>query len=232
MLSIIIPTYNEEKYLPKLLKSIKNQTFKDYEIIVADNSSKDKTRQIAKEFGCKIIKGNLPGKARNSGVKKSKGNLLLFIDADCVIRKNYLNKALNEIKNKNLEIAGCKVFPLSDKIIDKLAFSIFNFWISSTQKYYPNATAHGIFCKKELHKKINGFDEKIRLSEDMNYCKRAGKKGKFRILNSVRVFTSTRRFDYYGRFNVFLKLFLSALYRLVFGEIKSNIFHYSFDYKK
>jgi len=109
---------------------------------------------------------------------------------------------------------------------------IFLGWIFSTQIYYPNATAHGLFCKKELHKDINGFNEKITLSEDMDYCKRAGKKGKFRIMNSVRVFTSTRRFDYYGHFSVFLKLFLSAMYRLIFGEIKSNIFHYNFDYKK
>jgi len=143
-----------------------------------------------------------------------------------------LKNALDEIKNRNLDIAGSKVLPINGGIIDKLAFLIFNFWIHSTQKFYPNATAHGIFIKKELHKKINGFDEKIKLSEDMNYCKKAGKNGKFGILKTTKVFVSTRRFDYYGRFNVFFKLFLSALYRLIFGEIKTNIFNYRFDYKK
>ena len=49
MISIVIPTLNEEKYLSKLLKSIKNQTFKDYEIIVSDNNSKDNTKKIAKK---------------------------------------------------------------------------------------------------------------------------------------------------------------------------------------
>lgn len=231
MLSIIIPTLNEEKYLPKLLKSVKSQTFKDYEIIVADYNSKDKTRQIAKRFGCKLVNGGLPPKARNSGANKAKGSLLFFIDADCILRKNFFEKALNEIKDKNLDIAGCRIFPLSNKNIDKFAFLIYNFWIISTQKFYPNASGHGIFCKKELYKKINGFDEKIKLSEDMDYCKRAAKKGKFSILNSVRVFTSTRRFDCYGRPMVFLKLLFSALYRPIFGEIKSNIFNYRFDYK-
>ena len=52
-LSIIIPTKNEEEYLTALLKSIKKQTFKDYEIIVADNNSKDKTRKIAKNTDAK-----------------------------------------------------------------------------------------------------------------------------------------------------------------------------------
>ena len=51
MLSIIIPAYNEERYLPKLLNCIKKQTYRDYEVIVADANSKDKTRQIAKKFG-------------------------------------------------------------------------------------------------------------------------------------------------------------------------------------
>ena len=233
MLSIIIPTYNEEKYLPKLLKSIKNQTFKDYEIIVSDNNSKDKTRQIAKEFGCKLVKGgNYPGISRNKGSKKAKGNFLLFVDADCLIPKNFLKSAMNEIETKNLDIAGCKVMPLSNKIVDNIAFSIYNLWIIATQFFYANASGHGIFCKKILHNKIKGFNENIKLSEDMDYCKRAGKKGKFRILNSVIIHTSARRFDNYGRFNTYLKLFLSAFYRLIFGEIKSNIFNYRFDYKK
>ncbi len=54
-LSIIIPTYNEEEYLPKLLYSIKEQNFKDYEIIVADAGSIDKTKEIAESYGCKVI---------------------------------------------------------------------------------------------------------------------------------------------------------------------------------
>ncbi len=74
MISIIIPTLNEEKYLPKLLRSIKEQDFKEeLEIIVADANSEDKTREIAKKFSCKIVEGGLPAKARNEGAKIAKG---------------------------------------------------------------------------------------------------------------------------------------------------------------
>ena len=59
-LSIIIPTYNEEWYLPKLLDSLDNQTFSDFEIIVADNHSKDCTVSVAKKHGCRVVKGGLP----------------------------------------------------------------------------------------------------------------------------------------------------------------------------
>ena len=90
MLSIIIPAYNEEKYLPRLLRCIKEQTYKDYEIIIADANSTDKTRQIAKKYGCKIAKGGLPAVGRNNGAKIAKGDILLFLDADAKFNKNFL----------------------------------------------------------------------------------------------------------------------------------------------
>ena len=69
ILSIIIPTYNEEEYLPVLLESIKEQSFDDYEVIVADANSTDKTREIAKEYGCIVVDGGLPAVGRNNGAR-------------------------------------------------------------------------------------------------------------------------------------------------------------------
>ncbi|MBI2523565.1 glycosyltransferase [Candidatus Woesearchaeota archaeon] len=231
MLSIIIPTLNEERYLPKILDSIKKQNFKDYEIIVADFNSKDKTRQIAKKYGCRITKGGLPAAARNNGAKVAKGDILFFIDADCIVKKFFLQKSLNEIKNKNLDAAGCCARPLSNKAIDNIVFAFFNFWICIAQFFYPNA-AFGIFCKKDLHRKIKGFDETIKLSEDMDYAKRAGKYGRFRILKGVKIYASVRRFEEEGRLGLIVKLFLSGCYRLLFGEIKTNMFKYGFGHEK
>ena len=232
MISIIIPAYNEERYLPKLLYCIKRQTYKDYEIIVADANSKDKTRQIAKKYGCNIVKGGMPAVGRNNGAKTAKGDVLLFLDADIKIDKNFLKNAVNELKEKNLDVAGCYITPLSNSILDKIFFGIFNLWTAGTQFFYPNASGGGIFCKKWLHKKINGFDEAIKLSEDMDYVKRCGKFGKFRILKSATAFVAMRRFEKEGRLKVVFKLFLSALYRLLFGEIRSDVFKYDLRYRK
>jgi len=233
MLSIIIPTLNEEKYLPKLLKNIKDNNLKDYEIIVADTDSKDNTKKIAKKFKCKVTKGgNHPGIARNNGAKVAKGNLLFFIDADCSINKTFFYNALNEINKKKLSIAGCYVWPSTKNIFITFQFLIYNVWIFLTQLFYPNASGHGIFCSKEIHNKIKGFDERIKLSEDMDYVKRASKFGKFRLLRKVKISTSARRFEEEGPFIVGIKLLLSAFYRVIFGEIRSNIFNYGFDYKK
>jgi glycosyltransferase involved in cell wall biosynthesis len=85
MLSIIIITKNEEKYLPKLLNSIKKQNYKNYEIIVSDAKSIDSTRKIAKKCNCKIINEGLPSIGRNNGAKYTKGDLLLFL----ILKKKY-----------------------------------------------------------------------------------------------------------------------------------------------
>lgn len=232
MISIIIPAYNEEKYLPLLLKSIRNQTYKDYEIIVADAGSSDKTRQIARKYGCRIAKGGLPAAGRNNGAKAARGSILLFLDADVEFGGNFLKNAVNEFKKRELDIAGFYIHPIGNNAVDKIFFSIFNLWIFATQLFYPNASGSGILCRKWLHKKINGFDETIKLSEDMDYAKRCGKYGRFRIIKSAKSYIAMRRFDKEGRLNVGFKLLLSAFYRILFGEIRSDIFRYNLRYRK
>ena len=232
MISIIIPAFNEEGYLPKLLECIKKQTFTDYEIIVADADSKDKTRQIAKKYGCMVVKGGMPAAGRNNGAKAAKGDILLFLDADSLIDPDFLKNSLSHIENKKLDVAGSYLYPLSNKLIDKIFLGIFNGWSYLTQFFYPNACGTGIFCRRWLHEKINGFDETIKLSEDMDYVKRCGKLGKFRIIKNSKVVYSMRRYNKEGRFKVGLKLLLSAFYRPLFGEIRSDLFKYNLRYRK
>src|SRR5690242_17040473 len=100
--SIIIPTLNEEKSLPRLLLSITRQTFLPKEIIVADAFSSDKTREIARSFGCNVIDGGLPGKGRNEGVKKATQSFLLFLDADVVLPPQFLEKTMQEFFQRKL----------------------------------------------------------------------------------------------------------------------------------
>ena len=232
MISIIIPTFNEEKYLPKLLNCIKNQTYKDYEIIIADANSKDKTKAIAKKYGCKTVRGGLPAVWRNNGAKAAKGDILLFLDADSLIEKDFLKNCLGDIQKRNLDVAGTCLSPFSKNFLDNIFLWTFNAWTYITQFFYPNACGSGIFCKKWLHKKVNGFDETIKLSEDMDYVKRCGKYGKFRLIKNSKVVYSMRRYDKNGRFKVAFKLFLSAVYRLFFGEIRSDVFRYNLRYRK
>ena len=90
MLSVIIPTYNEENYLGVLLECLKNQTFRDFEVIVADADSKDKTREIAKKTDTKIVKGGRQAFGRNNGAKSARGDILVFMDADLSFDNEFL----------------------------------------------------------------------------------------------------------------------------------------------
>ena len=232
MLSIIIPTYNEENYLPKLLKSIKKQNIKNYEIIVADNNSEDKTKKIAKKFNCRIVKGGKrPAIGRNNGAKAAKGSLLLFLDADCYLEKDFINSLLKEFKKKNLAIATCFLKPISQKLIDNLYFKIFNTSLKITEKISPAIGGCCILVKKDIHKKIKGFDEEIRILEEHDYVKKCLKCGKFRVINKT-INTSVRRFDLFGRLKVGKILVLANAYKLLFGPVKKDIFSYNFNYKK
>ena len=174
----------------------------------------------------------MPAVGRNNGARIAKGDVLLFLDADAQFDENFLKNVIDETEKRNLDVAGCCIYPLSDNAIDKIFFVIFNLWIAITQFFYPNASGGSIFCKKWLHKKVNGFDEAIRLSEDMDYVKRCGRIGKFRILKSVKAYVSPRRFEKEGRLKVGLKLLLSVFYRVFFGEIKSDTFNYDLRYRK
>ena len=113
IISIIIPTYNEEDYLPNLLDSIKSQNFDDYEVIVADANSTDRTREIAESYGCIVVDGGLPAVGRNNGARVAKGEYLLFLDSDLELTDDYLRNVLYEFKMEQLGIAITRMKPLS-----------------------------------------------------------------------------------------------------------------------
>lgn len=233
MISIIIPTYNEEKYLPNLLSSIKKQIFTDYEVIIADNNSTDRTLDIAKEFGAKITSGGLPGKGRNEGAKIANGNLFLFLDADVILRDKYfLLDCYREFLRAEAGVATCYIEPLSDSKIDIIVHRMYNHVMFLGQKLSPYAPGFCIFASRSIHESINGFDETVLLGEDTDYIKRANKISKFEILKSHNILVSVRRLDRDGRLTILFKYLASATYMALIGPVRTNIFNYTFGHDK
>lgn len=234
MLSIIIPTLNEENYLPLLLKSIKAQDFFDCEIIVADAGSSDKTLEIAKQYDCKVIKGGLPAKARNEGAKIAKGGLLFFLDADTILPENFFERALKEFDSRNLDLASFCLVPLPKNKASLFFMNLFyNQPIILLEEALPHA-ATGIFVKKNTFEKVGGFDEDVKLAEDHYMARRAQKVfgAKLGIIKSTEVFVSDRRFRQDGWITIGIKYLLCELHLIFIGPVRSDIFKYRFNHYK
>lgn len=108
--SIIVPVYNVEEYIDDCLKSIKNQSFKDYEVIVVNDGTKDNSMDIVKKYDVEIINQENAGlsAARNTGVKKAKGDYLIFLDSDDYIEKDLLKK-INDSLDDNPDIVRFQI---------------------------------------------------------------------------------------------------------------------------
>ncbi|MEM4397421.1 MAG: glycosyltransferase [Candidatus Woesearchaeota archaeon] len=232
-ISIVIPTYNEEKFLPFLLKSIKKEiknykNLKNYEIIIADNNSNDKTIEIAKKFNCIITKGGNPAEARNRGAKIAKHDLL-FLDSDVVLPKYFLKNFLEKIKKENLDYATCRVEPLiknkkNKKIESKIRFS---FMLKNLgNKIFKNhVSGQCLFVKKQALNSIKGFDETLYLAEEHDLAKRLNKK-RFKgfFFYDIFVFCFSRRQEKEGTYRTLIKDIYSEIYRFFKEKIKKPIY--------
>ena len=205
MISIVIPVYNEAKYIEKTLKQIPN----NLEIIVVCNGCTDNTEKIAKKYSktCSIKEKNV-SLARNYGGNKVHGNIIIFLDADTLINKDILEKISN-IKSKGF-FGTCKVKPDDNSIINILYCKLKNL-----VGLLGIHNASGIiFCSKDIFDKVK-FNENITVRENQDFSNKARKYGKRYFLNSY-VITSMRRYQKLGYFGVLLftikRLFFKSKY--------------------
>lgn len=103
LVSVNIATYNSEKTLRKCLESVKNQTYKDIEIIIMDSYSKDKTRDIAESFGAKIVTAPSLALAREAGVNNSKGKYIMILDSDQVMEDNSIKESVRACEDEGYD---------------------------------------------------------------------------------------------------------------------------------
>lgn len=233
ILSLIIPTYNEEEYLPILLESIKQQDFSDYEIIVADADSKDNTVKIAEEYGCIVVEGGMPAVGRNNGAKVAKGDYLLFLDSDLKLTEDYLAKVIYEFKMERLGIAITQMKPLSKKTEDKLLHDLANLFMISVEKIKPHgAGCYGIIAKRELHERCGGFNEELTFGEDTEYIERLAKKERFKVLRNAKIGVSTRRLEEEGLATLAKQYGKSTVNDFLGIRTEASDLNYGFDHGK
>jgi len=230
-LSIVIPALNEEKYLPRLLESIKKQNFSDYEIIVCDGGSSDETLAVAAAAGCRTVKYDEhrhPSWQRNKGAEIAQGEILLFLDADIVLQDNFLEPVMMEFIAKKLGGGGFYIRFNPNKKVYNIYSCLFNFFCFSRQYFAPASVGSGILARRDLHEAIKGFDTEIYLAEDFDYCYRLSRLGKFRMITSQKILHSSRRLEKEGGVIVGLKWGFMALFTLFNFKIKKKIVKYDF----
>jgi len=209
--SIIIPTLNEEKLLPNLLNQLNDSKLKekyDYEIIISDGGSSDKTVEIAitqsdvVKVHVDIERQNI-AKGRNAGVKFAKGEILIFLNGDIILSstEKFFDYLENNFVNADYAAMTCtvKVFKEEEKISDVLFHSVYN-----TYFYLLNLLGVGMgrgecqVIKKKYFELVNGNNEELDAGEDFDLFKRINKHGKILFAKDLCIFESPRRYRKLG----------------------------------
>lgn len=199
-ISVIIPTYNNEKDIGECLKSLKNQTFKDFEIIVVDGYSKDKTVEIARKYADKVMFENIGtrGGACNIGAKYANGEILVFTDADAWFPKDWLKKIWKKFEeNPDVSIIGGN--DIVGKNATKLEKILFLFdlikKIPKTQReIVDRLRGVNTAYKKDVFLSSGGFNEALHSIEETELHYRLYKLGyKFLFDPSIFVYHHRRR---------------------------------------
>ncbi len=206
MISVIIPTYNEEDVIERCIKSILNNPYKNFEIIVVDGGT-DKTYEIAKKYkkvkAYKYTKKKGPGSARNYGVKKAKGDIIFFIDADEWIEKDALEKTIEIFKRYKPDAIGYQRVIYKPKDWHRIWEYKYPYNYGKLKRTYfdKNTTICPYIFKKSVFEKTGGFPEGVRYFEDLIYLEKLKKLGiKILITNEIKAHT-----DMGASFKDFLK---------------------------
>ena len=238
--SIVIPTYNRADFLPKAVQSVLNQTYGDWEMVIVDDGSIDKTEEIVKGYKEARIryilhKSNLGlSAARNTGIKNSRGEYIAFLDSDDEWFPEKISCQMNIFQKEN---SKCDVVCTSgymiknDKIIGVKAIpaNLGNFY----EKFlFENITwTSNVLVKKECFKKVGLFDENLESCEDWDMWIRIAKYYKFVFLEMPLA----KYVIHPGQLSENLLKKINARKRILFkyqDELKNRKFVYSHHYYK
>ena len=202
-ISVIVPTLNEEKYITRCLRSLMRQTYEgDYEVIVVDGGSTDKTVELAEDLADRVLVRPGPaGFARNEGARNASDDIYAFLDADTMASTQWLEN-MEESFNSNCYVSCVTgpTYPYEGNRWDHVAYIIVTQWLSriSAKVGLPHVPGFNCAYRKTPFWKVGGFDEKRRLSEDIILSTKIRKEGQVRFSKDMVAYTSLRRIKKHG----------------------------------
>ena len=191
IVSVIIPTYNREEVLPRAIKSVLNQIFKDFELVIVDDGSTDNTKDVVKNFNDDRVKyfyqkNQGVSAARNLGIKKARGKYIAFLDSDDEWLPEKIEKQISLFKNNtSLDFIGCKRIVVNNKKEYKEKID-FNKEEVSSKKYFKLSLkgnlrtvclTSGLVVKRKIIEKVGFFDKNLPSGQDLDMWWRIFEKG-------------------------------------------------------
>lgn len=218
-LTIVIPCYNEDRYIKKTLETIYRQVLIDgTRVIVVDNHSTDKTRAIVNNMTMmysdrirvEMIDGGKVGVARNLGSDLVKTEFVLFIDADVKLFSSVtIHDCLEEMILNKLDLMTCKLKSITPNWKSRLTFTIFNIVNSIFSRFSPFAVGTFFMTRVDVFRELGKFNEDYQHSEDYGLSRKYNKK-KFKISEHY-VGQDDRRFKKMGYFGM-VKLIIKSFF--------------------
>lgn len=230
-LSIIIPTLNEEKWLPLLLKSLLEQQASVFEVIVVDARSEDGTDKVAKGFedlfeqkgiGFKLINSPRRNVAyqRNLGAEEAVGAYLCFLDADVVVVRSFVRRVLKKFEEGEIDLLGGWAMDQLENWSDRVVVRLVNWliWLSVLFRH-PLIPGCCFVVKADVFAAARGFDPQLRVGEDYVLAKKILDQGhRVRLVRECWYRVSLRRYYRWGRVNTLLHYVFWGLSALLKGR--------------
>lgn len=201
-ISVVIPAFNEEKLIGKCVEAVENQTFpkEEYEVLVIDNNSSDKTAEIARKLGATVISYCQKqgfSVAKQFGTKQAKGEIIAYTDADSIPDTRWLETINKLMQNKNLAYIGGTILSTEKNTLMNFFFIIFDYFARINQLFGMSLIwSPNMAVRKDAFMQIGGFNTALKTSDDWDFTLRIQKKfGIHSTLytNALRVKTSPRK---------------------------------------
>ena len=216
-LSLVVPAWNEEALLPRLLASVEaarerwiehGRAHEDIEVIVADNGSTDATARIALEHGCRVVavEKRVIAASRNGGAAIARGDILAFVDADSILHPDVF-LAIARAMDAPRTLGGS-----SGVRMERWSLGIALTYIAALPLVWLTGFDTGlVFWRRSDFEALGGYDETRMIAEDVDFLVRLRRLGRTRgqklvRLRNVKTITSTRKFDRHGDWHYFTRM--------------------------
>jgi len=236
LFTIIVVAYNEERIIKECLKSLKKQTFKNFELIVVDNNSTDRTAKIAKKEVKNVIVEKRQGYiyAFNAGAKKARGEFIAAADADSIYPRDWLEKAAKWIRKKPeiIGVYGSTRFYDSAPLMNFFSNIIFSLFLYLTRFLgQTNTPGYNFIMSRKAYFDVGGYNPQRYngIQFDFELGNRIANIGAVILDTSNIVQTSSRRFKKNGYIRTTLE-YMDGWWRLHYGK-KQRILYEQYNAK-